>query len=78
VNVTVVSPTGSGFLTFYPDAGPSPLESTINFGPGQTRANNAIVALDSAGNGTAQVRPSIQGNSGQVHLVVDVNGYFED
>ncbi|HXO28384.1 MAG TPA: sialidase family protein, partial [Thermoanaerobaculia bacterium] len=76
VNVTVVQPTGGGFLTFYPNPGPAPNVSTINFSAGQTRANNAVLALDSGGQGTLQVTPFI-GSSGQAQLVIDVNGWFQ-
>jgi hypothetical protein len=76
VNVTVTQPTGDGHLQFYPDQGPPPGTSTINFRAGETRANNAILLLDSAGLGTVQVLPLVVG-SGTVHLIVDVNGWFE-
>jgi hypothetical protein len=44
LNVTVVFPTGSGFVRFSPST-TMPTASTINFGPGQTRANNAVLQL---------------------------------
>ncbi len=76
VNVTVTQPTGAGHLVFYPgDVGP-PAASTINFGPGQTRANNAILSLALNGTGTVNVSPAVTGN-GTVHLILDVVGYFE-
>jgi hypothetical protein len=46
VNLAVTQPTnGPGFLTLYPAGQPRPLASSINFRAGQTRANNAILAL---------------------------------
>ncbi len=45
----------------------------INYRPGQTRANNVIISLGPAGDVTVQ---SDQG-SGTVHVVIDVNGYFQ-
>ena len=75
-NVTVVQPSGAGFLAFYPNQGPAPNVSTINFSAGQTRANNAVLALDSGGQGTLQVMPLI-GSSGQGQLLIDVNGWFQ-
>ncbi len=73
LNITVVSPTGSGFISFSPDCMP-PLASTVNFTTGQTRANNAVLPVDA--NGILTVSPAISGN-GTVHLILDVNGYFQ-
>ncbi len=72
LNITVVGPTGGGFLSFSPNCS-SFLTSTINFSTGQTRANNAILPLD--GNGILTVSPEIAG-TGSVHLILDLNGYF--
>ena len=72
-NLTVVSPTAAGHLTLYPGGIPAPAASTINFSPGRTRANNAVLLLGLTGdlgvlNGMA---------SGSTHFVLDVVGYFE-
>jgi RHS repeat-associated protein len=75
VNLTVVAPTGSGHITAYPGDEPRPLASTINFGPGQTRANNAIFRISVDGEGAIALHAFVQG-SGQVHAILDVNGYF--
>jgi hypothetical protein len=72
VNVIVTQPTSSGFLTLYPLGVTAPLASTINYGPGQTRANNAIVAL---GSGDSIAVDSGQ-SSGTTHFLLDVVGYF--
>jgi len=74
VNVTVVSPTAGGHLTLYPGGQTPPQTSIINFGGSQTRANNAILPLSS--DGVISVLPIVLGN-GQVHLIIDVNGYFD-
>ena len=74
VNITVVSPTAAGHLTLYPGGQTPPQTSTINFGAGQTRANNAILPLSAEGDISA--RPVVLGN-GKVHLIIDVNGYFD-
>ncbi len=74
VNVTVVAPSGSGFFSLYPGGTSPPGTATINFGPGQTRANNAILPLGT--DGSAAVLPFVDGG-GQAHLVIDVTGYFE-
>jgi hypothetical protein len=73
VNVTVTGPTAPGFLTLFPGGGPPPLASTINFRAGQTRANNAVVTLGGAGD--IVVRAGMA--SGNVHVILDVNGYFD-
>jgi hypothetical protein len=74
VNLTAVGAAAQGSLTLYPgDAAGPPLASSINFLPGVTRANNAIVALATNG-GTINVK---NGSAGAVHFVLDVNGYFQ-
>jgi hypothetical protein len=74
VNVTIVGPSARGHLTLFPGNASAPLASTINFRPGQVRANNAVVMLASSGSGTFGI---LNGSSAAVHTVVDVNGYFE-
>jgi hypothetical protein len=74
LNVTVVSPTGAGFVRFSPSC-QMPLSSTINFSTGQTRANNATLLLGNS-DGILTANASVLGN-GTVHLLVDVNGYFQ-
>jgi hypothetical protein len=49
-----------------------PMTSTINFSPGQTRANNAIVQV---GAGRSIAATSGQ-SSGSTDLILDVIGYF--
>jgi hypothetical protein len=49
------------------------LVSTLNWKPGQTRANNAIVSLGTSGDITVHVDQA----SGTVHFIIDVNGYFQ-
>jgi hypothetical protein len=73
-NVTITQPSTAGDLRFYPSDRPVPLVSTINYAPGQTRANNAVIALACDGNGDFAVQNDGNGN---VHLIVDVNGYFQ-
>ena len=76
VNITVTQPTGAGHLSFAPGDLGDPAASTINFSPGQTRANNAILPLALNGTGTLRVSPAVTGN-GSVHVILDVVGYFE-
>lgn len=72
VNVTVTSPTMNSFLTLYPAGSPRPTASNLNFGPGQTIANMVIVPVGSNG------QISLFNSGGQVHLLVDVLGWFGD
>jgi hypothetical protein len=73
VNVTVTGGTGAGNLRLYPGGTALPLVSAVNYSPGQTRANNAVVSLGTGG--VLAVRCD-QG-SGSVHFILDVNGYLE-
>jgi hypothetical protein len=72
-NVTITSPTAAGDLRLYPGGTP-PLVSTINFGPGQTRANNAVATLSAAGELSVRCDMAL---GTTVELILDVNGYFE-
>jgi hypothetical protein len=72
-NVTIVQPSHAGNLRLFPTGSPAPLASTVNFQPGQVRANNAILGLGSAG----QVSVQTDMAAGAVHLVLDVVGWFE-
>ena len=73
VNVTVTGATRPGHLRLWATDEARPLSSTINFGAGLTRANNAVLRLGTAG--SVSVFCSMA--SGTAHLVVDVAGYFE-
>jgi outer membrane protein assembly factor BamB len=73
LNVTVTQPQAAGHIRLYA-GGTLPLMSVVNYSTGQTLANNAIVSLSAAGNLTAYAN---QPAGTSVHLVIDVNGYFE-
>jgi hypothetical protein len=73
LNVTVVSPSAGGHLRLYPSGTPRPATSSLNFASGQTRANNAVVSLGVDGAMVVYVGQP----SGTVHVVLDVNGYFQ-
>jgi hypothetical protein len=73
VNLTVTQPTAAGNLRLYPAGLPVPLVSSLNYRPGETRANNAIVAV----NGLGELAVYCAQVTGTAHLVLDVNGYFE-
>lgn len=72
-NVTVTQPTAQGHITLFPAGTSLPLASTLNYRPGQTRANNAIVALGSGGALAVLCGQS----AGTTHFIIDVTGYFE-
>lgn len=72
-NLTVVQGTVAGFLEVFNGAS-RPSTSTINWSSQQTRANNAILALDASGNVTVVAGMAGQGS---VNLLIDVNGYLQ-
>jgi Phosphate-induced protein 1 conserved region len=74
INVTVTGTTALGYLTLFPVDQSLPLTSVINFLAGATRTDNAIIVLSGEGTGTLNVR---NGSGGALHLIVDVNGYFQ-
>jgi hypothetical protein len=74
LNVTATQATAQGNVALFPAGEPVPTVSTINYVAGQTRANNAIVSLDPSGAMDAYVG---QPAGTTVHLVIDVNGYFQ-
>jgi hypothetical protein len=70
-NVTIVSASALGFLAAFKNGITWPGNSTINWDhPGQTAANNAVVALDTSAR--FQVRAS-----NPVDYIVDVVGYYQ-
>jgi Domain of unknown function DUF11/Chlamydia polymorphic membrane protein (Chlamydia_PMP) repeat len=73
LDVTVTQPTAAGNVRLYPGGTPVPLTSSLNYAAGATRGNNAIASLGNGGNLTALASQA----SGSVHLILDVNGYFE-
>jgi hypothetical protein len=74
VNMTVVGTQAAGLLSVYRGDGALSGTSSISFGAGQTRANDATIQLATDGSGTINVHNT---SAGTVDLVVDVNGYFE-
>lgn len=77
VNLTVLDATGNGNVALFPGDVQAPLVSNVNFAAGLTRANNAIVALARNGAGSLVARATVNASPGTVHLILDVNGYFE-
>lgn len=74
LNVTVVPGSAAGNVVVYPGDLAAPGTATVNFSAGRTRGNNAIVGLASSGAGTVGVKNRA---AAAVHVVVDVNGYFQ-
>ena len=70
--MTVTGPTAAGNLVIFPAGGAVPLASSVNYSPGQTRANSGVFSLGASG---LAVRANQAG--GTVHLILDVNGYFQ-
>jgi hypothetical protein len=72
VNVTVTQPSAQGNLNVFPSTALPPLTAVVNYGPGATRGNNAVIPLSATGQVAARCSPT-----GSTHLIIDVNGYFE-
>jgi hypothetical protein len=72
LNVTAVGATAGGHIRVFPYGTSRPQASAVNFAVGQTRANNAIVML-----GAGDITVFSGQQTGAVHVVIDVNGYFE-
>ncbi len=68
-NATVVSPSGNGFITLFPDGQMRPPVSNLNYVTGQTVPNAFAVGLSLTGGFRAY---SFAGT----HFIVDVTGYF--
>ncbi len=71
-NVTVTGSSAPGHFTLFPSDIPRPAVSTLNFGAGQTRANNALLMIDSDGFFTVE-----NAAPADAHLIVDVSGAFD-
>jgi len=77
VNMTVAGATGQGSVTLLPARTLNVTTSGISFGAGQTRGNNGIVQLAPDGSGSVFAQASVSGG-GEVHFILDVNGYFAE
>jgi hypothetical protein len=77
VNLTVVGATAGGEVVAYPGDLAAPGTSTLSFGAGQTRANNAVVLFAADGSGSVAFLATLNGGVGTVHLIVDVTGFFK-
>ena len=75
INVTAgVEASAPGFIRLFAPGQPPPTTSSVNYEAGQTRATNAVVSL----NGSAAMAAFTGQPAGTtVHVIIDVNGYFE-
>lgn len=72
MNVTAVGGTAASHVTAWPAAEPRPLASNLNFSTGRTTPNLAVVKVDGDG------RVAFANNTGQVDLVADLAGCYDD
>lgn len=70
LNVTVINPAGSGFVTVWPAGVSRPTASSVNYSAGEVVPNNVIVAVGGFGAVT------LYANAGCPQMVVDVVGWF--
>lgn len=71
VNLTVTETKSAGFLTAYASGSAKPNASNVNYGPGQTVPNLAVVPLGPDGKVTIS-----NTSSGAAQVITDVSGYF--
>ena len=71
LNVTSVRPTSRGYLTVWPAGTQRPVASSLNFEPGDTRANLVVVGVGADGESV-----DIFNSSGSTHVLVDVFGLY--
>jgi hypothetical protein len=73
MNVSIISPTASSFLTVFPDDQPRPLTANLVWAAGQAATPNAVTVGLSA-TGTV----GFYNLSGTVQIAADVVGYYDD
>jgi hypothetical protein len=71
MNVTVVSPTSSGYITVFPGQTTVPDSSNLNFTPGETVPN--LVVAKVGADGTVELK---NGSPGTVELIADLEGCY--
>ena len=76
VNLTVTLATGPGHIGVHPPHSSLVTTTAIEFGAVQTRSSNTVLALSFEPPGWVTVAPTVSGG-GQVHLIVDVAGWYE-
>ena len=71
LNLTVTETKAAGYITAYPTGATLPNTSNLNYAPGQTIPNHAIVKLSTDGRLTLK-----NTSTGTAHLIADIAGYF--
>src|SRR5262249_22521647 len=69
------------YVTVFPSDAPLPLASNLNFGPGQTVPNQVITKVSTGptpGGPSTPGRIIFYNKAGNMHLIVDVFGFFTD
>jgi hypothetical protein len=72
LNVTVTEPSATSNLQIYAANAPAPTASSLNYVAEQTQTNNAVTPLSTAKQIAALCSPV-----GAVHVIVNINGYFQ-
>ena len=72
LNVTVTEPTAGSFLTAWPAGETRPLASNLNYDAGKTVPNMVMVKVGAGG------KVNLFNNSGSVHVIADVAGWYGD
>jgi hypothetical protein len=73
LNVTVVNPSVTGYLTIYPKGATRPFTANANFRAGQVTGNRVIVPLSIGGVTPGEISVF---SSSAADVVVDVSGYY--
>ncbi len=73
VDIAATGSTKAGNIRFHALGGVVPLISSISYGEGQMRSNNAVISLSAEGTFGAYLDQAV----GMAHLILDVNGYFK-
>ena len=73
LNVAVTGPTAPGNVICFPAGADLPSISTINYGIGRTRSDNAVVLLGPGGEIVVYANQA----TGTVDVIIDVTGYFQ-
>ena len=77
-NVTITQPTDFGNIRLFPAGTPMPNASVANWVAGATLANGAIIPVGNVSGNHVTARIDMQPTStGQVHVILDTNGYFQ-
>lgn len=70
LNVTATQPTANGYLTVYPADRARAVVSSLNFRPGQTRANLVTVPVSADG------KVKITNSAGSTQVIADLLGFY--